>query len=144
MRKLIREQVKFLIVGFGAFLIDFAILNGLVYGLDYRDKLFDFALIANIISTITAVLFAFYFQRHWTFRASNSGAQKQEFGLFVGLQAFNVLIYSTLMFNYLINTTHILIPIAKIIVVAIQMISSYLVMKFVIFKKQPTTGREQS
>ncbi len=145
MKRLNKEIVRFVVVGFSAFIIDFGILNTLVFVFDFRAQLFNFILLANVISTVSAVLFAFYFQKKWTFRIIDSQKAKTEFFLFVGLQLFNILFYSTLLFNLLVNAFDVPIPVAKILVVGGQTVTSYVAMKYFIFTyKKPGELKEDT
>lgn len=133
--KLNSQVVRFLIIGFSAFLIDYGTLNLLVKVLKFDLELFNFILVANIISTILAVLFGFYFQRKWTFKTINSNKAKREFMLFILLQLFNIIFYNTIIFNILRTNIGLDVAIAKPIVVVFQTVTSYLAMKFIIFKQ---------
>ena len=141
LRKLNREYIKFLVIGLSAFLIDFSILNTLVYVFGFRTQLFNFVLVANVVSTVTAVLFGFYFHKHWTFNSKSYKKIKNELFLFVGLQLFNIVVYNSVVFNIFVNVFEVPIPISKILVAGMQMVTSYIVMKFWIFsnsEKEPS------
>ncbi len=134
------QPMRFAFVGLSAFFIDFGILNFLVYVCDFRVMLFGNILVANVISTVTAVVYAFILQKRWTFQITDSHRRKRQFVSFVALQGFNLVVYNTLVFNFLVNNSHAPIPVSKIIVAAVQMVSSYLCMRFLIFHKSSPEG----
>ncbi len=134
-RKTLNTQVfRFLVVGFSAFLIDYGTLFILIEVFKFNLELFNFILVANIISTVIAVLFGFYFQKKWTFKTINSEKAKMEFVLFIALQVFNILFYNALLFNIFRYNLSLDALIAKPLVVVFQTITSYMAMKFIIFK----------
>ncbi len=128
------EFYRFFAVGFAAFLLDFGILNTLVYVFDFKAELFNFVLVANIVSTVCAILFGFYFQKRWTFKIIERNKTKTEFALFMVLQSFNLLFYNALVFNLLIKGLGLSIPLSKVLTISIQTFSSYFAMKYLVFK----------
>ena len=137
MRRLNKEFIRFLIVGFTAFLIDFIILNVLVYIFEFTYELFNFVLVANLISSAISLPFGFYYQRKVTFKDGSSEKTGRKFTMFISLQLTNTIVYNVFIFNALINFLSVPIPISKVIVVGCMAVTSYLVMKYLIFIKTP-------
>lgn len=66
-----RQFVKFCIVGLSSFVIDIGLLNLFLYGLGWP------LLVSKTLSFLTAVGNGFYWNRRWTFRATEGDARKQ-------------------------------------------------------------------
>ena len=89
-------------------------------------------LLANVISWVVAVLFAYFANRKYVFK-SEANSQKTEFIQFVSLRAVTLIVESVLLFIFvqmlLINEN-----IAKIVVSVVTVIGNYVFCKFLIFK----------
>jgi putative flippase GtrA len=66
-----RQFVKFCIVGLSSFIIDIGLLNLFFYGLHWP------LLLSKAFSFLVAVGNGFYWNRRWTFRATEGDAKKQ-------------------------------------------------------------------
>lgn len=73
----VKRFIKFAIVGGIGALLDFTVLNGLIFGLGFP-KFF-----ANIISTSCAIMSNFTWNRLWTFPESREHALHSQLGKFV-------------------------------------------------------------
>ncbi len=73
----VKRFIKFAIVGGIGALLDFAVLNGLIFGLGFP-KFY-----ANIVSTCCAILSNFTWNRLWTFPESREHALHSQFGKFL-------------------------------------------------------------
>lgn len=89
-------------------------------------------LLANIISWIFAVTFAYFTNRIFVFKSKNS--KLQEIIKFYLTRIFSLLLDSGLMFLF-VNVLHYNDKIIKIIVQFIIVIVNYLISKLIIFKK---------
>ncbi len=142
MEKLNTEITRFLLVGGSAFIVDFLILNFLVYMLGFQTRLFGYILVANVTSAAVAVLYGFILQKKWTFKRVQNNDIRREFIGFASLQVFNIVFYNVLVFNILNETLRVPIPVSKIIVACSQAITSYMIMRHIIFvNKQALTDQ---
>jgi putative flippase GtrA len=88
---LIRELMKFGVVGACAYVIDVGLFNLLMYGGE-QGLLHDKPLTAKTISVVLAVTFAYFGNRHWTFRHRDRSGLGREYSLFFLLNAVGLLI----------------------------------------------------
>ncbi len=86
--RLIRELMKFGVVGSVAFLVDTAVNNGL----RQTSLLDDKPLTAKIASATIATIVAFAGNRYWTFRHRNDPGLARGFGLFAFLNLVGIVI----------------------------------------------------
>jgi len=97
---LIRELVKFGIVGGVAFVVDVGLFNVMLH-------LTDKPLTSKTISTIAATTVAYIGNRHWTFRKRSRSAVRREYALFFVLNAVGLAIALACLFvsHYLLGFT---------------------------------------
>lgn len=124
-RKNIIELITYIIVGGLTTLVNFIVYFACTSAnLHY--------LVANVISWIVAVLFAYFVNRKYVFK-SEANSQKTEFIQFVSLRAVTLIVESILLFIFvqlvLMNEN-----IAKIVVSVVTVIGNYVFCKFLIFK----------
>lgn len=81
-----REVAKFGAVGAVNTVLDFAILNALVFGLGVSP------LRAKVVSTVIAATSSYVMNRHWTFRHRGRQGVRREYTLFFGLNAVGLAI----------------------------------------------------
>ncbi|SRR5260221_6718977 len=128
-----KEFQKFFIGGVSAFIIDFSILNILTYVFKLNTYLFGVIFLPNFISTTTAIIFNYFLQRTWTFKSQQKNLT-QELVKFILVNVFNLIVFNGIIFG-LLSQAGIPIPITKVIVTALQLIVSYTLYKFFVFKK---------
>ncbi len=128
-----REFIIFLIGGGSAFLIDFTLLKFQTHILHFNLDLFDFIFIPNVISTGTAILYSFFFQRLIAFKAQE-GKVYNQFVKHISLHSANLVIFNTLLFGILWNL-NISLTITKVLVTMVQMFWSFVAYKFFVFTK---------
>lgn len=85
-RGVTREAVKFGVVGAFNTVLDFAVLNLLVFGLGVP------ALRSKVLSTVVAATSSYFMNRYWTFQDRERQGVRREYVLFFGLNAFGLLI----------------------------------------------------
>ena len=107
-----------------------------------KGKLFGFTIdydvtIANIISWICAVTFAYITNRTWVFedKAHGTGAVVRECAAFFAGRLFT-LVVETLLLNVMTNTFKMQEIIAKIIVSVVTIVLNYFISKLLVFKKE--------
>ena len=86
-----REVSKFGVVGIFAYVIDLSIFNFLRFA-DGQGILHDKPLTAKVISAVFAATFAYFGNRHWTFKQRSKNSFKREYTLFIGINAIGMLI----------------------------------------------------
>jgi len=128
-----KEFRNFLIGGLTAFLVDFGLLAFQTYILNFKLELFGFIYVPNVISTVIALVYSFYFQKYISFKG-NQQKVKTQFPKFVFVSIFNLLLFGVIVFSILMDL-HIVIPIIKIITTGFQMCTSFILYKFFVFKK---------
>lgn len=89
-------------------------------------------LVANVISWVVAVLFAYFANRKYVFK-SETNSQKTEFIQFVSLRAVTLIVESILLFVF-VQLLFMNENIAKIVVSVVTVIGNYVFCKFLIFK----------
>ncbi len=89
-------------------------------------------LIANVLSWVVAVLFAYVANRKYVFK-SEGNSQKTEFIQFVSLRAVTLLVETALLFVF-VQLMAMNENIAKIVVSIVTVIGNYVFCKFLIFK----------
>lgn len=128
-----KEIFYFLFGGITAFFIDFSLLAIQVYVLDFHPMLFGVISIPNIISSVTAIIYNFFIQKFFAFDSRGSGT-KWELTRFILVQVFTVVVFAGVVFGSLLNMG-LEVPIAKILTMILQMISSFFLYKFFVFRK---------
>jgi putative flippase GtrA len=83
---LVHELAKFGVVGGLAFLIDFALFNALHFGLDIG------VLTSRTLSTIVAATFAYFGNRHWSFKHRAFTGVRREYVVFICITAVGLAI----------------------------------------------------
>lgn len=91
LRPIGREFFKFGTIGALAYVIDVGIFNILRYG-GNEGILYDKPLTAKTISVVLATTFAYFGNRHWTFRQRHRSGFRREYSLFFLLNAMALLI----------------------------------------------------
>lgn len=81
-----REAAKFGVVGALNTVLDFAVLNLLVFGLGVP------TLRSKVVSTVVAATSSYLMNRHWTFRHRERGDVRREYLLFFALNAVGLAI----------------------------------------------------
>ncbi|MBL8015102.1 MAG: GtrA family protein [Candidatus Doudnabacteria bacterium] len=149
MRKLLmsRQFVRFFIVGVSATLIDLSLLISMVYVLNFSPffvvsfSVLDFPFnidisVANSISAFIAIAYSFFLQRSWAFNA-NGGEMRHQLYRYILVVGFTYL-YTNILFGFLVVNHGITEGISKVFVTAVQMVTSYLLYKLVVFKQRPS------
>lgn len=129
-----REFKMFFIGGITAFILDLAILQTQVKLLNFDLKLLGFIFVPNIISTVIAVIYSFFFQKFVAFK-NNSASKKKQFAKHIVLHTFNIIIFGAFIFGLLLNMTH-SSGISKIITTGIQTLWSFFAYKLFVFSKE--------
>lgn len=135
-----KEFLRFFIVGVSATVLDFSILFFQISVLKSNPFL-QFNVggvvlnisVANAISALIAIIFSFIAQRLWTFDAKGTkiGNQALKYAIVV---AFTYA-YTNILFGSFVKDFGITELISKLIVTAMQMVTSYILYKFFVFKK---------
>jgi putative flippase GtrA len=86
-----KELSKFGAVGLVAYLIDLTVFNVLRFA-GGEGPLYDKPLTAKVISVLVATTFAYFGNRHWTFRDRSRSSFKREYALFFIFNAVGMLI----------------------------------------------------
>jgi putative flippase GtrA len=89
--QLVREVAKFGVVGLGALVIDVGLFNLLRFA-GGEGPLYDKPLTAKVISVVVATTFAYFGNRHWTFRHRARTSFGREYVLFFVLNGVGLLI----------------------------------------------------
>lgn len=129
-----RDLILFFIGGVSAFFLDFFILNFLIFGLGFNPFLLEFISVSNIISVTVALTFNFFFQKFFSFTAGKSNKMKRELWRFILVQIFTIIFFGGIVFGIFFNLG-LGILLSKIITTLFQMISSFFLYKFFVFKK---------
>lgn len=124
-KKNIVELITYIIVGGLTTLVNFVVYFACTSAnLHY--------LVANVISWVVAVLFAYFANRKYVFK-SETNSQKTEFIQFVSLRAVTLIVESILLFVF-VQLLFMNENIAKIVVSVVTVIGNYVFCKFLIFK----------
>lgn len=129
-----KEFQKFFVVGISSFLLDFAILNFLLYIVNLNTFLFGIISVPNLISSITAILFNYILQRRWTFKSENTAVIRESLKFF-SVHGFNLIIFNGILFGFLAQLGFPK-PLVKIFVTGVQLFFSFALYKFFVFKKK--------
>lgn len=121
-----KELIRYIFVGGMTTLVNYIIYYVLL-------KLTFHWLIANSISWLGAMLFAYYTNKKYVFKSINES--KKEFVSFILLRLVTLLV-ETGCLSLLIDLLHIQPMVSKIIVSFITIISNYVLCKFKVFKKE--------
>jgi putative flippase GtrA len=139
------------IVGLTVFVLDFVIFNFLFHVLGFQTKFvlgklngdLEIALsLPNIISVGIATVFGYICNRTWSFESDSDNVASQ-FGKYVAVALFNNalnnLIFAFLLYNIFAKTTldmRLVTTICKVLATSFQVVSSYLLYKYVVFRKE--------
>ncbi|MBQ9942352.1 MAG: GtrA family protein [Christensenellaceae bacterium] len=124
-----REFLLYLVFGVLTTLVSIAAyyLLGTVLGLHY--------LVANLLSWVAAVLFAYFTNRRWVFATRAAGkAQLREFSLFIAARLFSLAVEEAglwLLVDVLLADANA----AKLITQVVVVVLNYVFGKLVVFKK---------
>ena len=121
-----KELIRYIFVGGMTTLVNYSVYYVLL-------KLNAHWLIANSVSWLGAVLFAYYTNKKYVFKSLNES--KKEFVSFVLLRLVTLLVEAGCL-SLLIDLLHIQPMISKIVVSFITIISNYVLCKFKVFKKE--------
>lgn len=127
------EKLRFALVGSANTVIDFGLLFGLVFlGLD--------KIAANFISTGTAFVFSYFFNKSYTFKFTGK-ASKRQFALFLIITIFGlwvlqpIVIYSvSLALGGLGIQNALILLIAKLLATAVTLVWNYVLYKKYVFR----------
>lgn len=89
-----REISKFGVIGLIAYVIDLSIFNFLRFA-DGGGILEEKPLTAKVVSSLVATTFAYFGNRHWTFRRRTRTTFKREYSLFIALNGVGIIIALT-------------------------------------------------
>lgn len=135
-----RQFLKYVIIGVSGAVVDFGLLFIQIYLLQFNPffqlyiGIFEINISgANAISALTAMVFSFILQRGWAFKASGEAVLGQLYR-YIGAVTFTY-IYTNLLFGFLVQKTGITEMISKFMVTCLQMGISYLLYKFIVFRK---------
>jgi putative flippase GtrA len=124
--KILRQFVKFCLVGVVNTLIDYLVYIGLTRGLDV------YFIYANIIAILVAMSFSFIFNKYWTFRNYHNDIKGQYFKFFaVNLVYFllnNTVVYVLVSYFLIFDL------IAKVIAIIIGLGWNFLANRYWTFK----------
>lgn len=91
LHELVREGVKFLLVGGGGYVVDVTVFNLLLFT-GGRGPLYDQPLVAKTLAVVTATLVTYAGNRHWTFRHRGRSGFTREYALFFALNGVGLAI----------------------------------------------------
>ena len=127
-----REIIVYLIVGVLTTIVSLAVYYRLVLTVLDPKKAIELQ-IANILSWVAAVTFAYFANRIFVFRSKNKNMLKEGFK-FYSSRVFTLLVDMLIMFIS-VTLLHFNDKIAKIIVQVVVTILNYIISKFIVFKK---------
>lgn len=89
--KMRRELGKFGVIGLAAYVIDLTIFNLLRFA-GGEGPLYDKPLTAKVFSVLAATTFAYFGNRHWTFKGRTRSSFRREYTLFFVFNAVGMII----------------------------------------------------
>jgi putative flippase GtrA len=125
------QFLRFFVIGFGVFIVDFTILNTLVYLVDFDVFVLGIISLANVVSTTVGLILTFILNRYWTFGIKGRSRMGSQSMKFLGT-AIVVWVLHQIAFGSLVQLG-VIHPVSKIIVMAVQMVVNFLLYKFVVF-----------
>lgn len=133
-----REFLGFVAIGIASFLLDFAVLNGLIYLLKFNPYVFGLISIPNLISTTLALASSFLLNRIVNFKTTEERLHTQ-LGKYL-LTTFLAWGVENLVFGLFVRLG-LVEPLAKIAVYAIFTPVTFLVYKLVVFRSNGKTTK---
>lgn len=123
--------IKYIISGGTAAVVQLGLLYVLtdIVGLWY--------IISSSIAFVVALLTSFFLQKFWTFRDDNIGRMKKQFAIYTAIGIVNFILNPTLLY-IVVDFLNVWYLLGQVIVSAVLAISSYLINKFITFKKVKT------
>jgi len=133
------QFVRFFIIGISTFALDFLLLSFFILVFNIPSDQHLKQTLANIGSSAVAIVINFMIQRRWAFQSKSKNVGK-EASKFVMVHVFNLITYQTILFS----AVNFILPawLSKVIVTAIQIVSSFLFYKFFVFKTTDVTAEE--
>ena len=128
-----QEIINYLIVGGLTTVVSLSVYYGLVLTVLDPEQSVELQ-IANILSWIGAVTFAYFTNRKYVFRSENRNMLK-EAGLFYSSRISTLLMDMVIMF-FMVTLFHINDKIAKLVVQVVVTIANYIFSKLFVFKKK--------
>jgi putative flippase GtrA len=86
-----KELSKFGVIGLAAYVIDLTVFNLLRFA-GGEGPLYDKPLTAKVFSVLVATTFAYFGNRHWTFKDRTRSSFRREYGLFFAFNAVGMII----------------------------------------------------
>jgi putative flippase GtrA len=141
---------RFVVVGLTVFVIDFILFNTLYHLLGFQTKLDLFNVgttvvaisLPNLLSVAISTVVGYILNKTWSFENKSDNVASQ-FSKYVAVAIFNNtlnnVIFGLLLYNVFTQTdfhTVIETTVAKILATSFQVVSSYLLYKFVVFKEE--------
>lgn len=127
-----REIIVYLIVGVLTTIVSLGVYYGLVLTILDPNKALELQ-IANVISWIAAVTFAYFANRIFVFKSKDKNILKEGFK-FCSSRVFTLLVDMLIMF-IMVTLLHLNDKIAKIVVQVVVTVLNYIISKFIVFKK---------
>lgn len=127
-----KEIINYVIVGGLTTVVSLAVYYGCVLTFLDPDKAIQLQ-VANIISWIAAVTFAYFTNRKYVFESMNKNRLKEAV-VFYGSRVTTLLLDMFCMFA-LVTVMELNDKVAKLLVQIIVMVSNYILSKFVVFRK---------
>lgn len=134
------QFVRFFIIGISTFAIDFLLLTLFIILLGISSDEYLKLTVANICSAVVAIVINFIIQKRWAFQSKSKSVGK-EASKFIAVHIFNLITYQTVLFSVI----NFLLPalLTKIVVTAIQIVSSFVLYKHFVFKTKEDTQEIQ-
>jgi len=129
-RVIVRQFVKFCLVGLANTIIDYAVY------LFFSRLLGWYFLLANIIAILAAMTFSFFANKHWTFRNKDKQI-KSQYLKFAAVNGVYFLLNNLIVFS-LVHYLATYDLLAKIIAIAIGLLWNFLANKFWTFRVAKT------
>ncbi len=134
-----QQFIRFFIIGITSFILDFALLSLVIVLFQISSEEHLKQTLANLLSSGIAIVFNYIIQRSWAFESKNANVAG-EAGKFIAVHAFNLTVYQSILFsivNYFLPAW-----LTKIMVTAVQIISSFILYKLFVFKTKVVTQEE--
>lgn len=128
-----QQWIDYIVVGVLTTIVNFAVFY-------FFDTVLDISyLIANAISILTAIVFAFFMNKTFVFKSRSTGFKMllQEFTLFAGFRLSSGL-YDMLSMWVLVDYINLGTNVSKILTEVIVVILNYAFSKYIVFRKRNT------